>query len=38
MKSFFGAMMLLQLVWTVRVMPETNGVALEDMNLKGNAA
>ncbi|KQN73938.1 MFS transporter [Sphingomonas sp. Leaf62] len=36
--AFFGAMMLLQLVWTVRVMPETNGVALEDMNLKGNAA
>jgi sugar porter (SP) family MFS transporter len=36
--AFFGAMMLLQLLWTVRVMPETNGVALEDMNLKGKAA
>jgi MFS family permease len=36
--GFFGAMMLLQLVWTARVMPETNGVALEDMNLKGKAA
>jgi len=35
--AFFGAMMLLQLVWTVRVMPETNGVALEDMNLGGKA-
>ena len=31
--AFFGAMMLLQLVWTLRVMPETNGVSLEDMNL-----
>ena len=31
--AFFGAMMLVQLVWTVRVMPETNGVALEDMDL-----
>ncbi|WP_454280062.1 sugar porter family MFS transporter [Sphingomonas sp. Marseille-Q8236] len=36
--AFFGAMMLLQLLWTLRVMPETNGVALEDMNLKGQAA
>jgi len=35
--AFFGAMMLVQLVWTVRVMPETNGVALEDMDL-GKAA
>ncbi|SEN04814.1 MFS transporter, sugar porter (SP) family [Sphingomonas gellani] len=32
--AFFGAMMLLQLVWTWRVMPETNGVALEDMDLR----
>ncbi|WP_267433890.1 sugar porter family MFS transporter [Sphingomonas sp. GM_Shp_1] len=36
--AFFGAMMLVQLVWTVRVMPETNGVALEDMDLGGRAA
>ncbi|WP_343525273.1 sugar porter family MFS transporter [Sphingomonas sp.] len=36
--AFFGAMMLLQLIWTIRVMPETNGVALEDMNLQGRAA
>ena len=36
--AFFGAMMLVQLVWTVRVMPETNGVALEDMDLGGKAA
>ena len=36
--AFFGAMMLLQLLWTVRVMPETNGVTLEDMNLRGQAA
>ncbi|MDQ1231591.1 sugar porter family MFS transporter [Sphingomonas sp. SORGH_AS_0879] len=35
--AFFGAMMLVQLVWTVRVMPETNGVALEDMD-PGKAA
>lgn len=31
--AFFGAMMLLQFVWTWKAMPETNGVALEDMNL-----
>ena len=31
---FFGAMMLLQFIWTWRVMPETNGVALEDMDLR----
>ena len=31
--AFFGAMMLLQLVWTWKFMPETNGIALEDMNL-----
>ncbi|MEK9212950.1 sugar porter family MFS transporter [Sphingomonas sp. 2378] len=36
--AFFGEMMLVQLVWTVRVMPETNGVALEDMDLGGKAA
>lgn len=36
--AFFGAMMLLQLLWTVRVMPETNGIALEDMKLTGAAA
>ncbi len=33
--AFFGAMMLLQLLWTLKVMPETNGVALEDMHLAG---
>lgn len=32
---FFAAMMLLQLVWVFRFMPETNGIALEDMNLEG---
>lgn len=31
--AFFGAMMLLQFVWTWKFMPETNGIALEDMNL-----
>lgn len=31
--AFFGAMMALQFVWTWRVMPETNGIALEDMDL-----
>lgn len=36
--AFFGAMMLVQLLWVVRVMPETNGVALEDMQLGGRAA
>lgn len=36
--AFFGAMMLLQLVWTVKVMPETNGVALEDMDLAAGRA
>lgn len=30
---FFGAMMLLQLVWVWRFMPETNGVPLEEMRL-----
>jgi SP family xylose:H+ symportor-like MFS transporter len=36
--AFFGGMMLLQFVWAWKVMPETNGVALEDMNLRGAAA
>lgn len=36
--AFFGAMMLLQLVWTWKFMPETNGIALEDMNLGGARA
>ncbi|MEH3048490.1 sugar porter family MFS transporter [Sphingomonas adhaesiva] len=31
---FFGAMMLAQLVWVRRFMPETNGVALEDMGAR----
>lgn len=31
--AFFGAMMLLQFVWTWKFMPETNGIALEDMDL-----
>ena len=31
--AFFGAMMLLQFIWTWKAMPETNGVALEDMDL-----
>ncbi|MEH3038110.1 MAG: sugar porter family MFS transporter [Sphingomonas adhaesiva] len=33
---FFGAMMLAQLVWVRRFMPETNGVALEDMGARVN--
>lgn len=36
--AFFGAMMLLQFIWTWRVMPETNGIALEDMDLRRDAA
>lgn len=32
--GFFGAMMLLQLLWVWKFMPETNGVALEDMDLR----
>lgn len=32
--AFFGAMMLAQFAWTWKIMPETNGVALEDMDLK----
>ncbi|MEG3175662.1 sugar porter family MFS transporter [Sphingomonas sp. RB3P16] len=36
--AFFGAMMLLQFVWVWKVMPETNGVALEDMDLRGTVA
>jgi hypothetical protein len=30
--------MLLQFVWAWKVMPETNGVALEDMDLRGATA
>lgn len=36
--AFFGTMMVLQLAWTWRLMPETNGIALEDMNLAGDPA
>jgi len=36
--AFFGAMMLLQFAWVWKVMPETNGVALEDMDLRGATA
>lgn len=36
--AFFGAMMLLQLLWTWKFMPETNGIALEDMDLGSSAA
>ncbi|MFD1787852.1 sugar porter family MFS transporter [Sphingomonas floccifaciens] len=36
--AFFGAMMLLQLGWAWRFMPETNGIALEDMDLGGTKA
>lgn len=36
--AFFGAMMLLQFVWVWKVMPETNGVALENMDLRGTGA
>ena len=36
--AFFGAMMLLQFIWVWKVMPETNGVALEDMDLRGAVA
>jgi sugar porter (SP) family MFS transporter len=32
--AFFGAMMLLQFVWVWKVMPETNGIALEDMDFR----
>lgn len=32
--AFFGAMMLLQFLWAWKQMPETNGIALEDMNLE----
>jgi sugar porter (SP) family MFS transporter len=31
---FFGAMMLLQLFWVRRFMPETNGIPLEEMSLR----
>lgn len=30
---FFGAMMLLQILFVWKLMPETNGIALEDMDL-----
>jgi MFS transporter, SP family, xylose:H+ symportor len=36
--AFFGAMMLLQFFWTWKFMPETNGIALEDMELGSKAA
>lgn len=36
--AFFGAMMVVQLIWTLKVMPETNGVALEDMQLDRKSA
>jgi MFS transporter, SP family, xylose:H+ symportor len=32
--AFFGAMMLVQFLWVWKQMPETNGIALEDMNLE----
>jgi SP family xylose:H+ symportor-like MFS transporter len=34
--AFFGAMMLLQLLWVWKVMPETNGISLEDMDLRSS--
>ncbi|WP_218018809.1 sugar porter family MFS transporter [Novosphingobium rosa] len=30
---FFGAMMILQLIWTWKAMPETNGIVLEDIHV-----
>lgn len=30
---FFGAMMILQWIWTWKAMPETNGVVLEDITI-----
>lgn len=30
---FFGAMMILQLLWTWKAMPETNGIVLEEMTI-----
>lgn len=35
--AFFGAMMLFQFLWVWKRMPETNGIALEDMNLERTA-
>jgi SP family xylose:H+ symportor-like MFS transporter len=35
--AFFGAMMLVQFLWVWKQMPETNGIALEDMNLESLA-
>ena len=32
--AFFGAMMLLQFLWVWKQMPETSGIALEDMDLQ----
>lgn len=32
--GFFGAMMLLQFLWVWKMMPETNGIALEDMDFR----
>ena len=29
--AFYAAMMVLQLVWVLRVMPETKGVPLEEI-------
>jgi hypothetical protein len=29
--AFYAAMMVLQLVWVLRVMPETKGIPLEDI-------
>ena len=36
--AFFGAMMLLQLLWAWKMMPETNGIPLEDMDLRSALA
>jgi sugar porter (SP) family MFS transporter len=32
--AFFGAMMLIQFLWVWKLMPETNGIPLEDMDLE----
>jgi MFS family permease len=32
--AFFGAMMLVQFLWVWKLMPETNGIPLEDMDLE----
>ncbi|WP_218036304.1 MULTISPECIES: sugar porter family MFS transporter [Sphingobium] len=36
--AFFGAMMVLQLLFVWKLMPETNGIALEDMDLGHTAS